>query len=211
MDPEVVEAFEQVKKHLERNKCQLIEVDLSEIEKIDKQMGLESIFYEITGALSAYLKENNVGMTFDEIVESIASPDVRNLFNTRIVANAPNKISDEKYNEIVNDLRPKLIDASKRLFRDIDLLVYPALVCLAPSFDQITTNPTKTLGRMVAATCLSTNNGMPSLSIPVAKNTDKNLHIGLLLEADLNRDQFLLKCGALIHQLFKTPLLIKSK
>ena len=201
MDPEVADAFERVKEVLKQNGCKLIEVDLSEIEKADKELGLGIVFWELRECMVSYLNEYKIDMSFDQLVAKIASPDVKSIFETYVLENAPQGVSRQTYEHLVNEVRPKLIEAYKRFFSstEIDLLAFPGLVCLTPKFDKI--DSMNTVNRMVKSNSSTSNAGTPSITIPVAK-TDKNLRIGLHLEANFNQDQYLLKCGALISKLF---------
>ena len=55
--PEVNTAFENVKHVLAENGCKLVEVDMSVIEKLDEELGLSFLFYEMKDLLTSYLKK----------------------------------------------------------------------------------------------------------------------------------------------------------
>lgn len=202
MDPEVGEAFERAKKLLVQNGCKLVEVDYSEIEKLDKQLGLSILFYEFYDCLGAYLKENKLELTVEQLFEKIASPDVRMIFQDLVLPDAPNRPSKDVYERNMKIVRPQLIEAVNQLFvkNEIQLLAYPALACLAPKLGHV--DGMKTLDKMVRNNSPASNSGTPCLTIPIAK-TENNLCIGLHLESLFLQDQYLLKCGALIHKLFQ--------
>lgn len=181
----------------------LVDVDMSEIERLDSELGLSIINYELAECLSAYLRANEIPLTFEQLVVKIASPDIREIFETMIVSRAPQRVSRETYQHLIDVVRPQLIDAYKRLFAEtrVHLLAYPTMAGLAPRFVDISDNISN-VRRMLRNSSPSSNAGTPCLTIPVASVDRTNLKIGLNLEALFGQDQYLLKCGAAIHNLF---------
>jgi Asp-tRNA(Asn)/Glu-tRNA(Gln) amidotransferase A subunit family amidase len=174
---------------------------MNEIMTLDNELGISIIFYETPIALTNYLKENNIDMNLNELFNRIASPDVKTLFESHILENSPEAIKKEEYERCINLIRPQLIQAYHRLFEkyQIDLLAYPSLPCLPIKFDEI--KNIGILSVMVRNNSPTSNAGIPSLTIPIAISAN-GLPIGLHLDALFNRDQYLLKCGTLIHKLF---------
>lgn len=204
LDAKVGEAFEKAKRLLSQHGLDLVDVDMSEIERLDSELGLSIINYELVECLSAYLRANEIPMTFEQLVAKIASPDIREIFETMIVSSAPQRVSRETYEHLINVTRPHLIDAYKRLFATtgVHLLAYPTMAGLAPRFVDITDN-IQNVRRMLRNSSPSSNAGTPCLTIPMASVEKTNLKIGLNLEALFGQDQYLLKCGAEIHKLFR--------
>lgn len=201
MDPEVKAAFETAKRVLTENGCKLIEVDVEKIEQLDADFGMKLIFYEMKDQLVNYLKKYEIQMSLDELVGKVATKSVKAIFEAHVVDNAPESVTKEEYERCLNIVRPQLISEYKRLFESsgVDLLAYPALPCLAPKLGE--TKGMETIVQLVRNNSPTSNAGIPSLSIPIGKSAN-NLPIGLHLDALFNRDQFLLKCGALIEKLF---------
>lgn len=189
--------FERAKEILRQNGCSLIDVDIGSIDSLD--FGVEFVSFEARTALRKYLNENKISLSLEELVQKMQSPDAKALFENSILETGSNTMNQDSYKRCLMETRPKLIDEYRRIFDQVDVLAYPTMVCLPPKIDNL--NATHSMKLMIRNTDLSSNAGIPSLSIPMGASSD-GVPIGILLDAFLGKDKFLLRCGGLIHKIF---------
>lgn len=202
LDQEVEASFENVKKLLSRQNIKLVEVDLQNIERLANKLTMLISTYEGAGEFKKYLEEYKIGLTFKQLVGTIETPEIKTKFEKFMVDGAPNSVKREKYEECINVRRPKLLAEYKKLFgdNDINVFMYPSIVCLPVRFDQIKGAETMW---SIAKNCIATSNAcIPSLTMPMGKSKN-SLPIGLQLETLWNQDQLLLQIGEKVNHILE--------
>jgi Asp-tRNA(Asn)/Glu-tRNA(Gln) amidotransferase A subunit family amidase len=205
LDAELAPVIESGLQRLRDAGCVLVDADFSDIEKLSAISGRLS-FYECMADLSSYLKSHDSTLTATEVVRQIASPDVRELFDTNVLG--PKAPTLEWYQHAIAYDRPALQSAYRNYFKDhnIAAMAFPTTSLPArPIGDDVEVE----LNGKKVPTFLTylrnarpeTSAGIPGLSIPVGL-TASGLPVGLELDAPVGQDRALLGIGMAIEEQF---------
>ena len=185
LDPEVAAAMERVLERLSSYGIQLIDVDLSGIDAVNRPASLPIADYEIVPNLNAYLAEHSTGLDFAAVVAQTASPDVEEWLTNLMGEGA---ISETVYRKAIDELRPRLQRMYRDCFARYDVrgLVFPTTPLPAaligedktvrlngsdlPTFEAFTHNTDPT--SIAAIPGLSLPIGLTSSGLPVAMEID---------------------------------------
>ena len=181
-----------------------------DIASLNAQVGFPLALYEAHGDMVEYLKINNTGITLDDLVSKISSPDVKALYEAFVV---PKKIQTQDgdivdtkpiYEEALNIHRPKLIQAYKNVFKthQIDALLFPTTPSEAIDADESTSSLENFL-LFIQNTDLGSNAGIPGLSIPMGM-TKEGLPVGIEIDALAHEDEKLLSIGETIDDILNS-------
>jgi indoleacetamide hydrolase len=195
--PDVEMAFKNAKKYLKSEGVELVDVDTSQIRKINSEFGLRLVLYETRINLIDYLRDHKVGLSLQELAKTIASPDVKKIFYESVFEEGASSVKEAEYNLMMKKKRPALISAYKDVFNNnkISALLFPTLRCLPVRISEI--NEPHTLESFITNTDINSNAGIPGLTIPFSRNKS-GLPIGIEIDGPWNSDHFLLKVGSLI-------------
>ena len=182
---------------------ELINVDVSGIDKC-MSSGLDLFYHEISKDLPTFLKDFKAGVSFEGIVENIASPDVKERMLT--LMKCQNGIeNDEFYKASLNE-RLQLIDFYNTIFSDnnIDALIFPTTPIEAKPVKGCVQNVIVD-GKVVPTFEIYSQNtfpaafaGLPSITLPLA-TTSKKLPVGITLEAQKGNDRYLFKIAEAVN------------
>jgi len=205
IDGEVAPVVENALVKLRDTGCILVEADIQDIETLSAISGRLS-FYECVTDLSHYLTEEGLKLTAEEVIGQIASPDVRDLYETYgLGAKAPTR---EWYEHAMTVDRPALQAAYREYFRAHNLaaVVFPTTVLPARPIGQdaeVELNGKKvpTFLTYLRNSRPVTSAGIPGLSMPIGL-TSAGLPVGLEFDAPKDRDRDLLGIGLAIEDLF---------
>ena len=175
----------------------LVEVDLDGVADLNEKVSFPVVLYEAKQDMKRYLKDYVPGVSIEEVLARIASPDVEKAY-TAVVSGA---ISKEVYDNAVQNCRPQLQALFSECFKrhDLDALVIPAAPLTAPPIgddDTITLNGSQhpTMGTIIRNTDPSSNAGIPSLCVPAGLAAN-GLPAGVCLEGPAGSDRRLLAIG----------------
>ena len=199
----VAVAASNVLKQLSMNdNFELVSVDISGIDKC-MSSGLDLFHHEISKDLPKFLEEYKTGVSYESVVENLASPDVKVKMETLL--ECQNVIeNDEIYLAALSE-RSQLIEFYKAIFNnnDIDALIYPTTPVEAKPIEGCVEN-VDVDGKVVPTFEIYSQNtfpgafsGMPSISLPLA-TTCKMLPVGITLEAQKGNDRFLLEIAGAV-------------
>ncbi|MGH2928037.1 MAG: amidase family protein [Solirubrobacteraceae bacterium] len=187
LDPDVSAAVDAALSKLERARVELVEVDLSVVQRLDQECGLPIVFYESAQELRGYLAtldEPYRSLTLGDIVRASRSPDVAGMLSQ--IEQSP--VSADAYREALA-LRRQVAVEYRRAFLQNDLvaIVYPTVPLLPPPIgDDETTllngHPVPLFATTIRNTSPATLAGTPALSLPCGISTN-GLPIGLSIEA----------------------------
>ena len=201
---EVAAATEEVlQKIKDKNTVELVNVDMIGIERLIPK-GMAIVEHELNIDLPKFLEDNNVGISYDEIIEGIASPDVKRLFET-CKEKFDSGNTSEKYETDLQGME-KLTDFYETFFHKhkLDGLIYPTLPVEAKPIEENMdslmmdgryVNTGKTL---VQNTDPGSIAGVPSITLPLAK-TSNGLPVGIQIETLQSHDRLQFEIAAAVR------------
>ena len=136
LDPVVEQAFAEALARLECAGATLVAADLPGVGDLSLQASTVVAFFEAPRDLAAYLNDFNTGVTVEELVFMIASPDVLALFQLALSG----IVTEEQYLLVQNQVLPLLRQLYRDYFdaNDLDVMVYPSVPLPAPLIGQET-------------------------------------------------------------------------
>ncbi|PHZ86566.1 indoleacetamide hydrolase [Paremcibacter congregatus] len=174
--------------------AELVEVDIPNLAGLNDAVSLPICLTEAVQDMTDYLE--NTGISFDQMVEAIASPDVQGLYQN-ITAAPP--CTSEDYHALLTHDRPALQDAYRRYFKEhqLDAMVFPTTKLPARPIgedDEVQINGLKspTFPSYIHNTDPSSNAGLPGISVPMAM-TPTGLPLGLEFDGPEDSDRHLMR------------------
>ncbi len=199
IDGEVARILELSLDKLRAAGVQLVDVELPNLPDVYAKAGPPMAAYEVNADLAAYLANYQTGLTVHAVVDQVASPDVKLLFETRILGDKA--ISDAVYREAVETHLPRLRQLYADTFAEqrIDALIFPTTPLPAQLLEQSieTTLNGKTVSTFftfLANTRPSAFVHLPGLALPMGMTTD-GLPVGIELDGPPGTDRRLLSIG----------------
>jgi len=199
-------AFDAALDKLKGAGAQIVEIEIPQLREVAARVAPVTD-YEARVGIAAFLAKHKTGVSLDQLVADIASPDVAAGFRNRIVsASAPTR---EAYETALKVERPKLQALLRGAFESnrLDALLYP--VTLAPALPirgtemSVTINgrTTSTLAAYIANTGPTSTAVLPGVTVPIALS-DEGLPIGLAIDGLWNSDRTLLAIAMGMETIF---------
>ncbi|MEM7503942.1 MAG: amidase family protein, partial [Pseudomonadota bacterium] len=204
LQPDIADAANGLLSTLAQHGITLVEANLPSIAELNSNVGFPVVIYESRKLLDAYLREHNLRGSLIDLVDAIASPDVKALMQNVIDPGVPQAV----YDEALAVHRPAL----QQLYRDyfsthrVDAMIFPTTPLtarpIASSDETVELNGERvpTFLTFIRNTDPGSNAGIPGLSIPLGK-TDSGLPFGIEIDGPAGSDQKLLAIGALLESL----------
>ena len=199
IDGEVARILERSLEKLRAAGVQLVDVELPDLVDVYAKTGPPMAAYEVNADLGAYLAKYQTGLTVRAVVDQVASPDVKRLFETVILGDKA--ISDAAYREAVEMHLPRLRQLYADTFAEqrIDALIFPTTPLPAQLLEQSieTTLNGKTVSTFLtflANTRPSAFVHLPGLALPMGMTAD-GLPVGIELDGPVGTDRRLLSIG----------------
>ena len=173
-----------------------VSVDVGDITRLHNHSSFVVASYEGRADLTQYLEDFAPGITFRDVVEQIASDDVRAIMLPLLDVDGP--VNPASYRAAVA-VRLELIAAYDRLFTNnrLDVIAFPT--CPMPAFplsDAFVELPNAgsvpVFPAMIHNTGPGSNAGLPGVSVPIG-STASGLPVGLALDGPRGRDVELLQ------------------
>jgi mandelamide amidase len=144
-------------------------------------------------------------LTLPQLAAQIASPDVKNVFDTFVV---PGAIPEPVYNNAVNVIRPQMQQLYADTFKDnlLDAIIFPTTPLPASpvvgSDETVELNGVRvpTFQTYIRNTDADAVAGVPGVSLPMAL-TKKGLPIGIEIDGPANSDRRLLGVALTIEKI----------
>lgn len=194
LDPEVETIARRALDKLRKAGVELVDVDLSEIVALDNEYGFTIVYFETPIDMSAYLIAGDAGLTYDELLAPIVSPQV--------IKDIPHTFSvpaDAYKTALEARARMQSLYSALWTKHRIDALVFPTSPAPAGPIDHADTIELN--GRKIPAfpgyirnTSPASVAGIPGLSLP-AGLTSSGLPVGLEIDGPAWRDNELLALG----------------
>lgn len=181
----------------------LIDVEMAGLEKANNGASFPIVLYEFIRELPAYLKAQETGVTMQQLVDAIASPDVKATVIGQMGAQA---MPEQAYKQGIEVFRPQLQSIYQKTFDDYDIaaLLMPTTILTAQAIEtsdemvELNGVAVPTFPSYIRNTDPSSNAGIPSLTLPAGKGRD-GLPIGIMLDGPKNSDRQLLSIGLAIE------------
>ncbi len=207
LDPDVATVIEGVLQRLQKRGVTLIEADLDGVPELNEKVGFPVVLYETSQLLPVYLQTYVPGLSTAQLVEQIASPDVRQIVGDAMAG----AISKEAYQEALLQQRPLLIRAYAEYFRRnrVDAVIFATTPLPASRLSedmstvvfagkQVPTFPT-----YIRNTDPASNAGIPGISLPAGLSA-QGLPIGVELDGPAGDDRHLLSIASAIEAALAT-------
>ena len=209
LDHETARLMEGTLARLKDEGAVLVEADIPDVGRLDAEAGFPLAFYETVKELGEYLRGHGLSMTYRELVDQCASPDVAGVLQSLYGANA---IAEPAYRQAVDVLRPQLQAAYRDHFarHGIAAVVFPTTpLPAAPIGDDETVvlngERVPTFFTFIRNTSPGSVAGIPGISIPAAM-TASGLPLGIELDGPAGSDAQLLALAAAVEGVLpKTP------
>ncbi|TMH24858.1 MAG: indoleacetamide hydrolase [Betaproteobacteria bacterium] len=206
LDPAVEEAVDEALRRLRDRGAILVEVEIPDLEALNAGVGFPVALFEAGTDVPVYLEANHTGVSLEELVRAIASPDVKAVYEQSVIG--PGAIPESVYRDAIEVFRPQLQAAYRRTFEDfaLDALVFPTTPLPARPIGQDQTvelngRQVSTLLTYIRHTDPGSNAGIPGVSVPIGL-TGNGLPVGLELDAAAGSDRRLLAIAIAVERVF---------
>lgn len=197
LEPGVADVIEATLNLLAASCKALVEVDLDGVADLNGKVSFPVVLYEAKRDMTRYLAEFAPGISIEDVLAQIASPDVKQAYDA-VVAGV---VSEAVYDEAVQTWRPQLQARYSDCFRHhaLDALVVPATPLTAPPIghdDTVELNGSQhpTMATIIRSTDPSSNAGIPSLCVSTGLAAN-GLPAGICLDGPAGSDRRLLAIG----------------
>lgn len=186
----------------------LVAVEMPGLEEANAAVSFPVVMHEGKHDLIDYLQAHDTRLTLQDIVQHIASPDVRALFEHVIV---PGLIPDNDgnpvpltplYQQAVSQGIGRLIALYERTFHDhqLDGLIFPTSPVVAPlANDEVSS--AENFARLIRNVDPGSNARLPGLTLPVGFGATSRLPVGLEIDGLPGSDAQILAIGATLEQI----------
>ncbi len=186
----------------------LVAVEMPGLEEANAAVSFPVVMHEGKHDLIDYLQAHDTRLTLQDIVQHIASPDVRAIFEHVIV---PGLIPDNDgnlvpltplYQQAVSQGIGRLIALYERTFHDhqLDGLIFPTSPVVAPlANDEVSS--AENFARLIRNVDPGSNARLPGLTLPVGVGAASRLPVGLEIDGLPGSDAQILAIGATLEQI----------
>ena len=176
----------------------LVEVDLERVADLNDKVGFPVVLYEARRDMMKYLAGSAPGISIEDVLAQIASPDVKEIYSAVVSGQA---VTEAVYRDAINVHRPEMQAIFSGYFanNNLDALVIPTVTMTAPPIGHDNTvelngRQQPTMATIIRNTDPSSNVGIPSLSVAVGLAAN-GLPAGVCLEGPAGSDRRLLAIG----------------
>lgn len=196
VDPEVERTFNETVRKLKDAGAQIVETDLGvDFAGLIARNTWRLFGYETRPDVTAFLRDNNVPVTFDQIYEDL-EPHIKALWTRSVLPTGANYATEADYERTLKIERPEIQRRYATLvFAQADALIFPTTLCSAPLIAEQWQFSVG--GKRVPDVFLSKNTipascaGLPGISVPMGL-LDNGLPVGLEIDAANGQDRTLL-------------------
>ncbi len=186
----------------------LVAVEMPGLEEANAAVSFPVVMHEGKHDLIDYLQAHDTRLTLQDIVQHIASPDVRAIFEHVIV---PGLIPDNGgnpvpltplYQQAVSQGNGRLLALYERTFHDhqLDGLIFPTSPVVAPlANDEVSS--AENFARLIRNVDPGSNARLPGLTLPVGVGATSQLPVGLEIDGLPGSDAQILAIGATLEQI----------
>lgn len=186
----------------------LVNVDMPDLEQANAAVSFPVVMHEGKHDLITYLEEQNTQLTLAEVVQQIASPDVRAIFEHGII---PGRIPDQSgqpvplpplYDQAISQGIARLLAIYEHTFREnaLDGLIFPTSPVVAPLANEEVSSA-ENFARLIRNVDPGSNARLPGLSLPIGNGPTSQLPVGIEIDGLPGSDAQILAIGATLEQI----------
>lgn len=182
----------------------LVEVDLDRVDELNQEVSFPVVLYEARRDMVQYLADFAPGISIENVLADIASPDVKEVY-TAVVSGAA--VTETAYREAMSVRRPEMQSLFAGYFtgNNLDAMVVPTVPLTAPPIGRDDTVELNGRGQPTFPTIIrntdpSSNAGIPSLCVAVGLAAN-GMPAGVCLEGPAGSDRRLLAIGKALQDL----------
>ena len=180
----------------------LVAAEIAQVAELNAAVGFPIALYEFVRDLPGYLAENGLSLSMNDVLDGIASPDVRGVVASQLGAEA---MPEAVYRKALDVDRPRLQRAYASFFAEhaVDAVIFPTSPAsprpvgddetIVLNGERVPTFPT-----FIRNTDPGSNAGIPGLSLPTGL-TSTGLPIGMELDGPAGSDERLLAVAAAVE------------
>nr|GMD64785.1 indole acetimide hydrolase [Ipomoea batatas] len=203
LESDVALATEATIRLLAKKGVVFVDADIPDLGHLNNRVSLPIALYEFPLAFQKYLNDFGQGLSFNDVVKAIRSPDVAEIIHDQIEGA---QISRAEYLQACQTFRPQLQAAYQNYFvlHQIDAIFFPTAPLTAKPIGEdrsvmhngLMENTFRIYVRNVDP---SSNAGLPGLSLPVSVTSD-GLPVGIEIDGFAGSDERLLAIGAALEE-----------
>jgi mandelamide amidase len=208
VEPEIIALWEKAITAFQNAGILIVEVDASEIIRLNALVGFPIALYEANTDMRSYLKKYDIGISIEELAAKISSPDVAGTYKSLVLPEklpGPDGLVEAKpvYEAAIKTHRPMLIQEYEKVFSDnkLDAVIFPTAPAVAKKADE-NSSSLENFGLFIQNTDPGSNAGMPGLSIPMGLAKD-NLPAGLEIDGLPGSDAKILSIGLALEEILQ--------
>lgn len=195
LDEDVARAADAFIENLKTKGVTIVEADIDGVAETNGKTGFPIVLFETGKVLPEYLEEFHTGVTPEELLANIQSPDVQPI----LAAALSGAIGEDAYREALTVHRPALQGLFADYFQkhEVDVVLYPTVPIVARNIegilDGVIVNGEKsdTFATYIQNTDPASNAGLPAISLPIAESGG-GLPVAMEFVGQSGRDRFLL-------------------
>jgi mandelamide amidase len=206
LDSEVAAVTEQALARIAAAGIELVETDIPHVAELNAAVSAPVARFEFVRDLASYLKEHELHIDMQAVLEGVGSPDVRQVLTDELGSDAT---PEATYLRALTEDRPKL----QRTYADyfghnrLDAAIFPTAPLPARPIGH--DEEVDLGGRLVSTfqtyirnTDPASNAGIPGLSLPVGR-TRRGLPVGMEIDGPVGSDRHLLRISFVLEEAFR--------
>ena len=203
LEPYVKKVIDEQLDNLKKAGIKLVPVEMGAIWPHNNAFGFPVVLYEFMRDLPAYLAQHAPSISFQKLVQAIASPDVAAVVQSQLGEGA---MPESVYLDAINTHLPAMQKVYQQLFNQHGLtaIVFPTTPLTASTIGNDETvllngSLEPTFATYIRNTDLGSNLGVPGITLPCPNIS--GLPVGLELDGVRGKDELLLSTALTIQQL----------
>ncbi len=208
IEPEIQVLWEKAITAIQNAGVVVIEIDASEIFRLNALIGFPVALYEANADMRSYLKKYDIGKSIEELAAEISSPDVAQTYKNLVIPGklpGPDGLVEAApvYEAAIKTHRPMLIQEYEKVFNNhkLDALAFPTTPAVAKKADENSSSLENFL-LFIQNTDPGSNAGMPGLSIPMGLTKD-SLPAGIEIDGLPGSDSRILSIGLTLEEILR--------
>lgn len=203
---EVMAACQAALLRIEKTGIQLVDISLPKVSELAPTCGSAIILHEQLTAFTQYLRAYDINLSYNDIQEQVASPDIKKLLNRFIAPQLFPSLTGQlenilpAYQEALNQWCPTMLNEYQTVTDQHELhgFIFPTVNVLAPEANQDSSNThhfTTLAANVNPGSCV----GLAGISLPVGIGED-NLAIGMEIDVLPGKDELLFIIASKVEQ-----------